>query len=109
MQSVELYTARVDSRSVSAGRVFKHLALVEVDEDSCLTIQENKRRRVEEVHSWPLFNCDVRQFDFDSLPEGIELLAAGVPCQPFSIGGKHRGHSDERNLFPETNRCHSGV
>jgi DNA (cytosine-5)-methyltransferase 1 len=48
------------------------------------------------------FNCDVSEFDFNSLPEGIELLAAGVPCQPFSIGGKHKGHSDERNLFPQT-------
>jgi len=102
MQSVELYTGAGGLALGISRAGFKHLALVEVDEDSCLTIQENKRRRVEEVHSWPLFNCDVRQFDFDSLPEGIELLAAGVPCQPFSIGGKHRGHSDERNLFPET-------
>jgi len=102
MRSVELYTGAGGLALGISRAGFEHLAVVELDKDSCHTIQENKKRKVEGVHSWPLFNCDVRQFDFDSLPEGIELLAAGVPCQPFSIGGKHRGHSDERNLFPET-------
>jgi DNA (cytosine-5)-methyltransferase 1 len=102
MQSVELYTGAGGLALGISRAGFKHLAVVELDKDSCDTIQENKRRRVEEVHRWPVFNCDVRQFDFGSIPEGIELLAAGVPCQPFSIGGKHKGHSDERNLFPQT-------
>lgn len=102
MQSVELYTGAGGLALGISRAGFKHLAVVERDEDSCNTIQENKKRKVEEVHRWPMFNCDVREFDLASLPEGIELLAAGVPCQPFSIGGKHRGHTDERNLFPET-------
>lgn len=102
MRSVELYTG-AGGLALGVSRAgFKHLALVELDKDSCDTIEENKRRRVEEVQRWPVFNCDVREFDFGSLPEGIELVAAGVPCQPFSIGGKHKGHSDERNLFPQT-------
>jgi len=102
MQSVELYTGAGGLALGISRAGFKHLAVVEIDRDSCETIQENKKRRVEDVHRWPLHNCDVRDFDFGSLPEGIELLAAGVPCQPFSIGGKHKGHSDERNLFPQT-------
>ncbi len=102
MQSVELYTGAGGLALGISRAGFRHLAVVELDEDSCRTIQENQRRKVEDIQSWPLFNCDVRQFNFDLLPEGIELLAAGVPCQPFSIGGKHRGQSDERNLFPET-------
>jgi len=102
MESVELYTGAGGLALGISRAGFRHLAVVERDEDSCQTIKENKKRRVEEMHRWPVFNCDVREFDFGSLPEGIDLLAAGVPCQPFSIGGKHRGHSDERNLFPET-------
>lgn len=102
MRSVELYTGAGGLALGISRAGFKHLAVVELDRDSCDTLQENKRRRVEAVHSWPIFNCDVRNFDVGALPEGIELLAAGVPCQPFSIGGKHKGHSDERNLFPQT-------
>lgn len=102
MRSVELY-AGAGGLALGISRVgFNHLAVVELDVDSCETIQENKRRRVEAMHRWPVFNCDVRDFDYGSIPEGIELLAAGVPCQPFSIGGKHKGQSDERNLFPQT-------
>jgi len=102
MQSVELY-AGAGGLALGISRAgFEHLAVVELDGDSCATIQENKRRHIEGIHNWPVFNCDVRDFDFSTIPEGIELLAAGVPCQPFSIGGKHKGHSDERNLFPET-------
>ncbi len=33
------------------------------------------------------------------------MIAGGPPCQPFSIGGKHRGPSDGRNLFPEVVRA----
>jgi DNA (cytosine-5)-methyltransferase 1 len=102
MQSVELYTGAGGLALGISRAGFNHLAVVELDRDACNTIHENKRRRVEEVQHWPVFNCDVRQFDLGSIPEGIELLAAGVPCQPFSIGGKHKGHSDERNLFPQT-------
>ena len=38
---------------------------------------------------------------FDGRPyKGIDLLAGGLPCPPFSVAGKQLGHADERNLFP---------
>ncbi|MGH9772338.1 MAG: DNA cytosine methyltransferase [Candidatus Acidiferrales bacterium] len=102
MRSVELYTGAGGLALGISRAGFRHLAVVERDTDSCETIHENRRRNVEEIDRWPVFNCDVRNFNHSAIPEGIELFAAGVPCQPFSIGGKHKGHSDERNLFPET-------
>lgn len=102
MQSVELFTGAGGLALGISRAGFNHLAVIERDSDSCDTIVANKRRGVEHVRYWPLFSCDVRDFDYGLIPEGVELLAAGVPCQPFSIGGKHRGHADERNLFPQT-------
>lgn len=102
MRSVELFTG-AGGLALGVSRAgFNHLAVVERDQDSCDTIYENQRRKVEDVHRWPVLSCDVCNFNYRCIPEGIELLAAGVPCQPFSIGGKHKGHADERNLFPQT-------
>ena len=80
---------------------FEHVAVVERDRNACETIRENNRRR---IIDWPLHEGDVRQFDFRPFA-GTELLAGGPPCQPFSIGGKHKGHQDHRNLFPEAIRA----
>jgi DNA (cytosine-5)-methyltransferase 1 len=102
MRSIELFTGAGGLALGLAGAGFQHLALVERDEHSCETLRENQLRHVGDMSSWQISEQDIERFDFASIPEDIELLAAGVPCQPFSIGGKHRGHEDERNMFPET-------
>ena len=45
---------------------------------------------------------DVRDVDWSAIPQDIELLAGGPPCQPFSMGGKHKAHDDKRDMFPAT-------
>lgn len=100
MRSVEIFSGAGGLALGIARAGFEHLAVVEWDEQACETLREN-RRRVSEMRSWPIHHCDIRRFNFMSLPQDVELLAGGVPCQPFSIGGKHRGHEDERNMFPE--------
>jgi len=99
MRSVEIFSGAGGLALGIAQAGFDHLAVVEWDKQACETLHEN-RGRVKEMRSWPIHHIDVRDFDFKSLPQDVELLAGGVPCQPFSIGGKHLGHNDERNMFP---------
>jgi DNA (cytosine-5)-methyltransferase 1 len=71
---------------------FDHVALVETDHSACQTLRLNRPR-------WNVIEGDVR--NFDGMPfEGIDLLAGGVPCPPFSKAGKQLGANDERDLFP---------
>ena len=102
MTSVELF-AGVGGLALGVSNAgFQHKAVIEWDADACATIRENQRRGIRPLSEWPLHEGDVRTFDFGGLGEGVDLLAAGVPCQPWSLGGKHRGFQDDRNLFPET-------
>jgi DNA (cytosine-5)-methyltransferase 1 len=84
---------------------FRHQALVEWDHHSCQTIRHNQELGIKPMSHWPLHEMDVRKFDFSPYQEPLDLLAGGPPCQPFSIGGKHRGSEDERNMFPEVFRA----
>jgi DNA (cytosine-5)-methyltransferase 1 len=102
MTSVELF-AGVGGLALGVSNAgFQHKAVIEIDADACETIRENQRRGVKPLIEWPLYQGDVRAFDFGSVGEDTDLLAAGVPCQPWSLGGKHQGYQDERNLFPDT-------
>ena len=71
---------------------FAHVGLVEIDKHACATLRENRPE-------WNVIEKDLRHFDGRPY-RGIDLLAGGLPCPPFSKAGKQLGDSDERNLFP---------
>jgi DNA (cytosine-5)-methyltransferase 1 len=80
---------------------FRHLAIVERDHNSCNTIVCNQAKKVFPVSNWPaVVPSDVLRFGSVQLSEPVHLLSGGVPCQPWSLGGKHLGQNDDRNLFP---------
>ena len=53
--------------------------------------------------SWRVMECDVAKVDGKAF-RGIDLVAGGVPCPPFSIAGNQLGADDERDLFPQALR-----
>jgi len=75
---------------------FAHQALIDVDTPSCETLRLNRPE-------WHVTHGDICAFDGKPY-RGIDLLAGGVPCPPFSVAGKQQGPADERNLFPEAIR-----
>jgi DNA (cytosine-5)-methyltransferase 1 len=75
---------------------FEHIALVENDKHACETLRVNR-------NNWNVMEMDVREFSATPF-RGVDLLAGGVPCPPFSVAGKQLGHEDERDLFPEALR-----
>jgi DNA (cytosine-5)-methyltransferase 1 len=75
---------------------FAHEAVVEIDAAACQTLRQNRP-------GWRIIEGDIREvngLDF----RGIDLLAGGVPCPPFTVAGKQLGADDERDLFPEAMR-----
>lgn len=102
MKSVELYAGAGGLAIGVSLAGFESLAVIERDRWACDTIRENQQRGYPVVADWPLWEGDVREFDWSSIPESIDLVAGGPPCQPFSMGGKHKAYDDQRDLFPVT-------
>lgn len=102
MKSVELFAGGGGLAMGVSLAGFESLAVIEWDRWACDTIRENQKRGYPVVTDWPLWEGDVREFDWSSIPEGIDLLAGGPPCQPFSMGGKHKAYGDKRDMFPAT-------
>ena len=105
LTSVELFAGAGGLALGVALAGFKSKAVVEWDQWACDTIRENQRRDYPLVRDWPVTQGDVREWihgvdarDFADL----DLVAGGPPCQPFSMGGKHRAHRDDRDMFPVT-------
>ena len=71
---------------------FEHAGVVEIDPHACSTLRLNRPH-------WAVHEEDLNQFDA-RLYKGVDLVAGGFPCPPFSIAGKKLGADDERDCFP---------
>lgn len=75
---------------------FHHLALCEIDARARETLRLNRP-------GWNVLEgeaADIKTFSAKPY-RGVDLLAGGLPCPPFSVAGKQLGANDERNLFPD--------
>ena len=75
---------------------FDLAAAIEIDPHACNTLRRNRPH-------WQVMEKSITEVD-GSRFRGVDLLAGGVPCPPFSIAGKQLAYEDERDLFPEALR-----
>ena len=105
LRSVELFTGAGGLALGISRAGFRHELLVEIDKHALATLGQN-RAHLPEVHDWPVVvPDDVSKVGYASFAGKVDLLAAGTPCQPFSLGGKHQGDLDDRNMFPQVFRA----
>jgi len=75
---------------------FECAGAVENDSHACATLRQNRPH-------WYVREADLQDTSGRDF-RGVDLVAAGVPCPPFSVAGKQLGAEDERDLFPEALR-----
>lgn len=102
MNCIELYAGAGGLAMGVSLAGFEPLAVLEWNKWACDTIRENQMLGYPLIRDWPLHQSDVRAFNWGQLPECVDLVAGGPPCQPFSMGGKHLAHEDGRDMFPAT-------
>ena len=71
---------------------FQHSAFVEFNKHACASLHENFDPK-------KVYFGDIKDYDLSAL-DGVDVVAGGPPCQPFSLGGKHKADQDSRDMFP---------
>ncbi len=105
MRSIELFAGAGGLGIGLCQSGFEPAKVVEWDRWCCDTIRENKRAKVAAVRHWPEpIEGDVRHVDFRAFEGKVDLVSGGPPCQPFSLGGKHRAQADYRDMWGEAVR-----
>jgi DNA (cytosine-5)-methyltransferase 1 len=92
MTSVEIFSGAGGLAKGLEIAGFKHMAFVEWNKDACASLRAN-------FHQERVYCGDIQTYDFSQVYH-VDVVAGGPPCQPFSLGGKHQGNLDQRDLFP---------
>ncbi len=92
MKTLELFSGAGGLAKGLALARFEHCRLVEWNKHACITLRHH-------FGSERVFVGDVRDFHFVDVA-GVDVVAGGPPCQPFSLGGKHQAERDQRDMFP---------
>lgn len=104
MHSIELFVG-AGGLGMGVDRAgFTPVAVLDFDKWCCETLRQN-RKRGRPIAKWPEpIEQNIRDVGFEKYRGRVELVTGGPPCQPFSIGGRHRAHADHRDMWSETVR-----
>ncbi len=106
MRSIELFAGAGGLGMGLCQSGFHPAEVVEWDRWCCDTIRENRCVKAGAVARWPEpVEGDVRAVDFSPYEGKVQLVSGGPPCQPFSLGGKHRAQADHRDMWGEAVRA----
>jgi DNA (cytosine-5)-methyltransferase 1 len=84
---------------------FEPMALLEWNKDSCDNIKLNIANGYRGIENWNVVQTDIRHVKYSDYGDEVKFVTGGPPCQPFSLGGKHKAHADVRDMFPEAVRA----
>jgi DNA (cytosine-5)-methyltransferase 1 len=102
VQSIELFAGAGGLGLGSHLAGAKPQLIVERDRWCCATLRRNRDAA---SIDWPEpFEGDICAVDFRGHKDKIDLVTGGPPCQPFSLGGKHKAHDDHRDMWSEAVR-----
>jgi DNA (cytosine-5)-methyltransferase 1 len=105
MRSIELFVGAGGLGLAASRAGFTPAVVIDWDKWACDTIRENKQRGLEPFAHWNVVERDIREYEFSEVAGPIDLVTGGPPCQPFSLGGRHRAHLDDRDMFPHAVRA----
>ena len=105
MKSIELFAGAGGLALATANAKFHHEAVLEWNPNACATLRRNKADGLKQLRGANVVEGDISNFDFREYAGKVDLVSGGPPCQPFSIGGKHVGMDDRRNMFPHAIRA----
>lgn len=105
MQSIELFAGAGGLALATANAGFHHKAVLEWNQNACATLRRNRDDGLPQLEGAEVIEGDISNFDFSVFSNQIDLVSGGPPCQPFSVGGKHAGMADKRNMFPHAIRA----
>lgn len=92
MKSLELFSGAGGLAKGLELSGFEHSAFVEYNKHACSSLSAN-------FEPDKIFFGDVKDFNLNSI-SSVDVVAGGPPCQPFSLGGKHKADQDNRDMFP---------
>ena len=107
--SVELFAGAGGLGIGLAQAGFLPKAVFEYDRWCCDTLRANheffQNASQDDDSVGNVIDGDVRSVNFAEFEGRLDLVSGGPPCQPFSLGGRHRAFDDARDMFPEAVRA----